>query len=85
MHELDAANAWGLRHMSGNERELTLSCWTDVHIGLTSASAYLHLAQSQSRCHRRVAKGGAFTTAMDGVRPAARNRAFSHSQGQMYA
>ena len=73
VHELDAANAWGLRHMSGNVRELTQSCWTDEHIGLASDSAYLHLARSQSNC-RRVAKGGAFTTAMDGVRPARRHR-----------
>lgn len=26
---LDAANAWGLRHMSGNVLEITMSCWTD--------------------------------------------------------
>lgn len=71
--ELDAANAWGLRHMSGNVREFTLSCWTEEHLGLESDSAYLRLAQSESSCWR-VAKGGAFTTAMDGVRPAARGR-----------
>jgi formylglycine-generating enzyme required for sulfatase activity len=75
VHELDAANAWGLRHMSGNVAELTLSCWTEEHLGLASDSAYLRLAQSESQSHcRRVAKGGAFTTAMDGVRPASRNR-----------
>jgi formylglycine-generating enzyme required for sulfatase activity len=28
--ELDAANPWGLRHMSGNVGEMTLSCYTDV-------------------------------------------------------
>jgi formylglycine-generating enzyme required for sulfatase activity len=73
--ELDAANAWGLRHMSGNVLELTLSCWADEHVGLASDSAYLRLAQSnsQSDC-RRVAKGGAYIFAMDGVRPAARTR-----------
>jgi formylglycine-generating enzyme required for sulfatase activity len=71
VHELNAANAWGLRHMSGNVLELTLSCWTEEHLGLASDSAYLRLAQSQSHC-RRVAKGGAFNFAMDGVRPARR-------------
>lgn len=75
VHELDAANAWGLRHMSGNVLELTLSCWTEEHLGLASDSAYLRLAQSQSQSHcRRVAKGGAFNFAMDGVRPARRTR-----------
>jgi formylglycine-generating enzyme required for sulfatase activity len=73
VHELNAANAWGLRHMSGNVRELTQSCWTQEHVGLASASAYLRLAQSQSNC-RRVAKGGAFTSAMDNTRPARRTR-----------
>ena len=73
VHELDAANAWGLRHMSGNVSEVTQSCWTQKHIGLANDSAYLRLAQSQSNC-RRVAKGGAFNFAMDGVRPAARTR-----------
>jgi len=73
--ELDAANAWGLCHMSGNVRELTHSCWTEEHLGLASDSAYLRLAQSQGQSHcRRVAKGGAFTSAMDGLRPASRNR-----------
>ncbi|WP_208347953.1 formylglycine-generating enzyme family protein [Pseudaestuariivita rosea] len=65
--ELDASNAWGLRHMSGNVREWTQSCSTEAHVGLATASAYLQLAQSQTTC-RRTAKGGAFTTAMDGVR-----------------
>lgn len=71
--DLDAANAWGLRHMSGNIREWTQSCWTEAHVGLTTSSAYLQFAQSQETC-RRVAKGGAFTSAMDGTRPARRNR-----------
>ena len=73
VNELDAANAWGLRHMSGNVDELTQSCWSDEHLGLPSDSAYLANAKSQISC-RRVAKGGAYTTAMDGLRPAARIR-----------
>ncbi len=55
--ELDAANGWGLRHMSGNVSELTLSCWSDEHLGLVHDSAYLSDALSRPSC-RRVAKGG---------------------------
>lgn len=72
--ELDAANGWGLRHMSGNVEEVTLSCWSDTHLGLTTDSAYLAHALSQADCPRRVAKGGEFGTSVDGVRPAARTR-----------
>lgn len=70
---LDAANGWGVRHMSGNVGELTLSCWTDEHLELTTDSAYLADAQSKDSC-RRVEKGGRFGTGMDGLRPAARGR-----------
>ena len=71
--ELDAANGWGVRHMSGNVSELTLSCWSDQHLGLPSDSAYLANATSQLSC-RRVDKGGAFNSAMDHVRLARRYR-----------
>lgn len=70
---LDASNAWGLRHMSGNVREVTQSCWTPAQLGLATSRQYLNLAQSQQGC-RRVAKGGAFTSAMDSVRLAKKSR-----------
>ena len=70
---LDAANAWGVRHMSGNVSEVTLSCWSDQHLGLSTDSAYLRDAQSQGSC-RRVAKGGDYRWAMDGLRLASRTR-----------
>lgn len=73
VNELDAANQWGVRHMSGNVSELTLSCWSAEHLGLASDSAYLAHAEAARPC-TRVAKGGDFGTAMDGLRPAARNR-----------
>jgi formylglycine-generating enzyme required for sulfatase activity len=73
VNELEAANAWGVRHMSGNVYELTQSCWSDLHIGLSNDSAYLANSEAQSAC-RRVGKGGANTTAMNGLRPAARIR-----------
>ena len=71
--ELDAANGWGVRHMSGNVYEVTMSCWTDAHLGLPSDSAYLADAKTQASC-RRIAKGGGFNTAMDGLRLASRTR-----------
>lgn len=72
--DLDAANGWGLRHMSGNVSELTMSCWSERHLGLATASAYLSLARSDADCPRHVAKGGSYSHAMDGVRLAARRR-----------
>jgi len=71
---LDAANGWGLRHMSGNVREMTQSCWTTEHLGLRTSSAYLMLTQSQAEC-LRTSKGGSFTGAMDYSRLAGRGRA----------
>ena len=75
--ELDAANGWGVRHMSGNVVELTLSCWTDQHLGLTTDSAYLaNSPPSQGSCkwERRVSKGAGYHNAMDTLRPASRTR-----------
>ena len=72
--ELDAANGWGLRHMSGNVRERTMSCWSERHLGLPTSSAYLAAAQEVSSC-RRVGKGGAYSSAEDLSRPANRGSA----------
>ncbi len=76
VNELDAANGWGVRHMSGNVSELTLSCWTDKHLDLATDNAYLTHSQSQGSCKegRHVAKGGAYSTAMDILRPATRRK-----------
>jgi formylglycine-generating enzyme required for sulfatase activity len=73
VNELDAANGWGIRHMSGNVSELTLSCWTEEHLLLSTDSAYLADASAKDTC-QRVAKGGDFGTAMEGVRLAWRDR-----------
>ena len=72
VQDLDAANAWGLRHMSGNVSEHTQSCATPRHLLLEFSSAYLAIAKSNQDCERTVDKGGAYNTAMDGVRLAAR-------------
>jgi formylglycine-generating enzyme required for sulfatase activity len=70
--ELDAANAWGLRHMSGNLLERTMSCWSERHMNWPASSIYLDEALNTS-CDR-VAKGGAYGATMDYARPAARGR-----------
>lgn len=69
---LNADNMWGIRHMSGNVIEVTLSCWSPKgHLGLKSDTAYLMDALSQKGCYRAT-KGGAFLAAMDRARLAAR-------------
>ena len=68
---LDAANAWGLRHMAGNVWEVTMSCMTERHLGLASSSAYLANALSSDSCPR-VFKGGSFSGGRLYARPAAR-------------
>ncbi len=71
--DLEAGNGWGLRHMAGNVNEITLSCASETHLGLPTDSAYLRHAEDQGTC-RRIAKGGAYNTAMDGLRPASRKQ-----------
>ena len=71
---LDAANAWGLRHMSGNVLELTMSCWGSRHLGLPTSRAYLADAQENESC-KRVTKGGAFNGSREYARPASRGTA----------
>lgn len=78
VEELDAGNGWGIRHMSGNVRDATMSCgYYKSQLGLKSDSAYLAHAQSQKDC-MRASKGGAFNSAMDIARPAAKGRS-SHT------
>jgi formylglycine-generating enzyme required for sulfatase activity len=70
--DLDAANAWGLRHMSGNLIERTMSCWTERHMDWPVSSIYLDMARNTT-CNR-VAKGGDYAATMDFARPAVRGR-----------
>ncbi len=71
--ELEAANPWGVRHMSGNVQELTQSCFSEEHLRLPRDSAYLAQGDAQRSC-RRVGKGGSYNDAMDNLRPARRFR-----------
>lgn len=59
VEELDAANGWGLRHMSGNISELTMSCETDQHELWSLSSQYLERAEAGGRCDR-VSRGGGY-------------------------
>ena len=68
--ELDAANQWGLRHMSGNVAEDTRSCYTDSYAGWSTSSEWLR--QSMVPSCRRVSRGGSYGSAMEYVRPASR-------------
>ena len=70
--DLEAANAWGLRHMSGNLIEKTMSCWSERHMDWPLSSIYLENALHTS-CDR-VTKGGAYGATMDYARPAVRGR-----------
>lgn len=60
VEELDAANAWGLRHMSGNVGEITMSCWTEQHELWSLSSQYLRNAEETQTCEDRVVRGGSF-------------------------
>ncbi len=70
---LDAANAWGLRHMAGNVMEKTMSCMSERHLGLPTSSAYLADAQQADGCDH-VVKGGRFGADAEYARPANRGR-----------
>jgi formylglycine-generating enzyme required for sulfatase activity len=69
--ELDAANAWGLRHMSGNVGEATMSCTSERQMGLASSSAYLADALHPEDCDL-VQKGGYYSLDRELIRPARR-------------
>lgn len=68
---LDAANDWGLRHMSGNASEFTSTCGEGPHRGLTSSSEYLAADSDRPDCKRSV-KGGMYLGNVELARPARR-------------
>lgn len=73
VEELDAANQWGLRHMSGNVIERTRSCYTDRYAGWPTSSEWLRHSMVES-C-KRVSRGGSYNGAMDYARVASRGSA----------
>jgi formylglycine-generating enzyme required for sulfatase activity len=68
--EMDAANPWGLYHMSGNVEEITLSCYTERYEGWSTSSLWLERSFGPE-CKRSV-RGGAYGSAMSGARVASR-------------
>ncbi|MDX8351155.1 formylglycine-generating enzyme family protein [Cognatiyoonia sp. IB215182] len=71
---LDAANAWGFQHMSGNLREVVSSCWSNRHKGWARSSDYLDEVTGEMSCRFRISKGGSFNLLMDQSRVAVRVR-----------
>jgi formylglycine-generating enzyme required for sulfatase activity len=69
--DLDASNGWGLRHMSGNVGEATMSCTSERQMGLESSSAYLADALGSEDCDL-VEKGGYYSLDRELIRPARR-------------
>lgn len=67
---LDAANAWGLRHMSGNVMETTSSCYSDQYFGWSSASEWARMSIGTDCI--RTSRGGSYRTSMDFQRVALR-------------
>ena len=68
---LDAANDWGLRHMSGNASEFTSTCGEGPHRGLATSSQYLAADADRPDCKRSV-KGGMYLGNVELARPARR-------------
>lgn len=64
-------NSWGLYHMAGNVRELTMSCYAEQQLGLSSSSEYLDIALSVQSC-TRVLKDGGFNATPGWSRPQSR-------------
>jgi formylglycine-generating enzyme required for sulfatase activity len=78
--ELEAANPWGLRHMSGNVEEITLSCYPAKADGMPDVDRPLPdwdttsewLKQSVAPSCDRVTRGGNYGQDMNEARVAAR-------------
>ncbi len=73
VNELDAANNWGVRHMSGNVGEMTMSCWTRAHQGFKSNQDFLKYFYQNPSCNV-VSKGGQYSSGMDLLRLAMRGQ-----------
>ncbi|MEM0987520.1 MAG: formylglycine-generating enzyme family protein [Pseudomonadota bacterium] len=72
VESLDAANAWGLRHMSGNVSEFTSSCYTDRHVRHAKTSIWI-TTDASATCDEVVVRGGSYIKPLDGIRVATRN------------
>ena len=68
---LNAANGWGLRHMSGNASEFTSTCGAGPHRTLSTSSSYLEADRNRPDCRRSI-KGGFYLGHVELARPARR-------------
>ena len=73
--ELDAANAWGLRHMSGNASEMVFGCYNEVFKPHATSSEWLGnaLAEEES-CQKISTRGGSYVSPIDILRVAWRSK-----------
>lgn len=69
--DLNAANDWGLRHMSGNASEFTSTCGAGPHRTLSTSSSYLQADRDRPDCRRSI-KGGFYLGNVELTRPARR-------------
>lgn len=74
VHDLDAANAWGLRHMSGNVSEMTSSCYTERYLEWSTTSEWLENTYSGQPGCLPVVRSGNYALPLDSVRVAWRAR-----------
>lgn len=81
--DLDAANAWGLRHMSGNVFERTMSCRSKRHLGLETSRIYLDAFNQIKSCDR-VVKGGGYRVHVEFARPASRGSTSAEARTSMF-
>jgi formylglycine-generating enzyme required for sulfatase activity len=66
--EMDAANPWGLRHMSGNAGEITISCYSERYQGWATTRAWLKNGSGEN-CDRTL-RGGDWAGPLDTLRVA---------------
>ncbi|WP_164517244.1 formylglycine-generating enzyme family protein [Tabrizicola piscis] len=69
--ELDAANAWGIRHMSGNVAEVTQSCHAERYAGWTTSSDWL--SKGGAGTCKRSYRGGSYSLHIGNARVAWRS------------
>jgi formylglycine-generating enzyme required for sulfatase activity len=71
--EMDAANPWGLRHMSGNAGEITMSCYlVDPERIAPRTKTSEWLANDLGQSCPRVERGGSYGSSMDAARVSSR-------------
>ena len=73
VEELEAANAWGLRHMHGNVWEWVQDCWHSSYLGAPMDDT-AWLDNDEGDCSQRVLRGGSWFDVPSYLRSANRSR-----------